>query len=245
MKSITAAACAQLVRMLRWLSTTPFGTPSVPLVNSTTAAVVGRSGAARQAAARRASCQPAQARRKPMPARTSSSQTKRTGSLHFLDVVREPATLDEAPRRQHRADFGGAAGRQHAVGAAGDVQHRGNTTEGKQGEERHRGAVRVRQHNAQMLARPREVGDGAAEHAGAEDGAAVAQTLEFGVLEGNALAAVLRARIQQCLENSVRLVSCVAKAASIMQSCSAAAAASRRRRPSRAGSSAAAAAGGW
>ena len=78
LKSITDDNCAQFVSTLRWLSTTPLGLPSEPLVNSTTQAESGGTRAPGSLRAPHASRLARSFARSPIASRRSSSQMKRT-----------------------------------------------------------------------------------------------------------------------------------------------------------------------
>ncbi len=182
LKSTTAATCAMLARMLRWLSTTPFGAPSEPLVNSTTA---GASAARRAPGRRRAAWRPAsRAAWPPARARRARPPATRTApALHPRHRRAELAALDEGARRQHGGHLGRRAGGEHALGPGGEVQHRRHPAERLQRHERHHGAVRVRQHHADWRAARRLVRQPAAEHGGAQHHAAIGQRRAGDVLD--------------------------------------------------------------
>src|SRR5580704_10051441 len=105
-KSITDAICAQLASRLRWLSTTPFGAPSEPLVNSTTAGASGSVEAPGRPLARHASRLARSFARILQPDETHLLR-------HALHHPGEPPLLHETAARDHRAHASSTAGRQH------------------------------------------------------------------------------------------------------------------------------------
>ena len=102
----------------------------------------------------------------------------------------ELAELDKATRGDDGAQPDGAAGRQQAIGAGGVVQHRRHSPGRLQGEKRDRGADRVRQHDADLLAARRRSREPAAEHQARGDQAIVAQRRPRGVLDDAVRAAM-------------------------------------------------------
>ncbi len=72
LKSTTDGTCAQLASSARWLCTTPFGAPSDPEVNSTSARRRRHPAGARQATGTPRGEHPAHLVRSPIEARTSS-----------------------------------------------------------------------------------------------------------------------------------------------------------------------------
>ncbi len=168
LKSTTLESCAQLVTMLRWLSATPLGMPSDPLVKSTTATESGDAFAPGQ---------PAREMRVPRSSQLGVKPERRAQVLgpqdadlllETLDDLAELRLLDESSARDDRRGLRCGAGDEHRIRAGREIEHRRHASEGLKRHERHDRAVCVRQEHADAFARFRLRREPAPEDAGAE-----------------------------------------------------------------------------
>ena len=199
-KSITEPICAQLASRLRWLSTTPFGAPSDPLVNSTTAGASGSVDAPGRRRARHASRLARSFARRPIDARTSSSQTKRTSSaMRSTILVSRPFSTNarleitvRTPAVRQADSIAGRAGR--------NVQQARHDAERLQPHERHHRGDRVGHQQRHMRFARRDAGQRASQRSRTHHHPVVADRHARDVLGDDRPRAIRVARVQQCRE---------------------------------------------
>ena len=143
-RSMRAAPCATLARMLRWERTTPFGVPSDPEVKRMTAG----SSAWRSDSGRAPIPQCLQAIRRS----NRWTNVLQIDEGHLLrdrfDLPVELCLVDEGARRHDRLDLGCGAGCEDAGGAAAEVDHRRNAARRDEAEDGDRRRVGVGKHHA-------------------------------------------------------------------------------------------------